>query len=134
MKARHNRPLIQDNRTMSFTTLPDMRFASTIRNSFQNQYNTIIKKRLAQEGKLGTTEIKPFALEQDNYLRARVIGTVVLKQVIVMPFLQSAIYAELLILSRPWLIMIVRNGVRAGTNVKSWIDKFILLRNPQAAV
>lgn len=92
-----------------------------------------MKNKLAKEGKLGSAEIKPFALEQDNYLRARVVATVVLKQVIFMPFLQSIVYAELLILSRPWLIMIVRNGVRAGMNVKSWMDKFILFRKPQAA-
>ncbi|CEP25204.1 unnamed protein product [Cyberlindnera jadinii] len=85
---------------MSKIPIPDLRFESSFRKSLNTEYS--------KAGINASTE------SVDRYTNAMVITKVIMRDLIFMPLIQGFIFSSLMILARPWLVKVARNGRQFG--------------------
>ncbi|SCV01168.1 LANO_0F10484g1_1 [Lachancea nothofagi CBS 11611] len=80
--------------------IPDLRFQQTFQNA--------LKREAKKNKKLGTES------EGNDRISASVICKVVLRDVLLLPFLQGILWTGILIAMKPWLRLVVRQGQQCG--------------------
>lgn len=95
--------------------VPDTRFEYTFRRALNREAE---RQRTLQWKKVGVVDplvINQLQKNQPAKVSSYVVCKVVVRDVILMPFVQGVLWTGLLITMRPWLRKMVQNGRKVGT-------------------
>ncbi|EDO15400.1 hypothetical protein Kpol_1063p10 [Vanderwaltozyma polyspora DSM 70294] len=94
--------------------VPDVRFEETFNRAINKEAEKQREYSLKKKG-LTTDEISKIKENEAPEVTTYIVWKVIVRDMLIMPFIQGIMFSGLLIILKPWLRSVVGNGRRFGT-------------------